>query len=371
MFSKSTALIISAVTSLVVAAPEILEMSRGAESIARGNTGVAFSNEPNSVLQNPANGAFYGARSGLNVWGSLSTIHDLYIPGFFSDDKLYTASVGGYLEKGSLGFSVSGQFVKFKYPMIEYNNDGTQKSEKSNSFDQTFVTSTSLQFKNVVGIGASIKPVKIHASDDEIGKSFVFDLGLRGQYRKEFSEKFYINPSVGIALQNIGKDSVTGETIRAYPLAAKTVDGGISFECGMPNAFWITGEEDIAKLLVKNEADTEESPTFRTGIQIGLSPLLQLNFGNEKYDIAYTRDNVVVHNKISESHKGFTVGYRNVPFMKFLNQMSKSKEFSTDRRNFEILYSLGVVKHETSGFGEYKTYTHQISAGIELGTKKK
>ncbi len=113
-----------------------------------------------------------------------------------------------------------------------------------------------------------------------------------------------------------------------------------------------------------------QKPDFNTGIQLGLTPLFQFNFGFENLELRSLEMDTISNTWIvtdsmrnTESHWGFTAGYRNVQFLKFLNQMSSSREFSTDRRNFEVLYSLGVMNYDRWD-QQFKKYTHQIS-GVE------
>jgi len=247
VYSKSIGILISAVT--LSFGTDILDLPKEAESIALGNSGVAFSNQPSSVSLNPASGAFYGARSGLNAWGSLSTGKPYYNPEIFPDWRLNIGNMGVYFKDTNWGVSLSEQFEKFKYPFEQFNNDGTRNPEKTNSYDFVSLTTASIQWKEMIGFGASIKTAKFHVYDDEVGRTLLFDLGIRGQFKKSFSEKFYLSPGAGIAFQNLGKDSISGAEYSTTPVYAKQIVGGLSFECGMPDAFWVMVEEDISKPL--------------------------------------------------------------------------------------------------------------------------
>ncbi len=185
---------------------------------------------------------------------------------------------------------------------------------------------------------------------------FALDLGLRSQYCFDISDYFYITPGLGVSLQNMGPDSIYYTDEQSGTPFPKTLRTGVSIETGVPDALWVAALFDITKQLYK---DHYEEPIYSRGLQVGITPLIQLNCG------------VLLDNYGSrhEFHKGFTAGYRHEQFLRFLKLMGVRTDLPEPERNFHILYSFSDIETRDDNHVRDNQRAHQFSLGFSFGNK--
>lgn len=334
-----------------------LKFPYGTEGNALGSSGVAFSNEPGSVFYNPANAALYGQRANVNFWESHS-IEPLLPSLDFNDIFLKANEFGVFVPNllGDFGLAMMYSSSNLEFGEVaSYNEDGTLNGY-SDGWEKVQNITVSPVWKEYVSLGFAIKPFHSKLSEDSQVKGVVLDVGLRGQYPKTFDKYFYIVPGIGFTLQNFGQESVkyssAPDTAAAAPLPKTLLVGG-SFELGVPNVVWLTVMQDQTLLLVNTKSGKYDRPMFNRGVQLGLTPLCQLNFGKLIDD----------EGDRYEDHFGVTLGYRHAQFMKFLNLVTSSNKFDSEKFNFHVVYS----KSKIAAWGDNLIREDQISRQLTAG----
>ncbi len=354
--------IITIITCSVYAKPrlrftsvEALRTRYGTEGIALGECGTAFSSELSSVFYNPANATFYASRNSVNFAYSLGYEKILPTPYHINDihNKNFTASFFLPDLLGDFSFSVLYALNHETSDTIE--NDPTGKLDALYAIpnkERVSNLSISSSWRDIISVGISFKPFysKFNDTGDET-RGIAWDFGLRGQYRFEMGNRAYILPGFGLALNNIGDSATYTNFVSGDPIP-KTFRSGFSLEGGITDVVWLASMVDTRKLIADS---TDQWALPSIGFQLGITPLLQLNYGM-LFDDIHHRDAI---------HWGITTGYRHQQFNSFLDFITKRKKKEISR-NFQILYSISMIHVTDFTPTDDLQHSHQLSVAFSL-----
>lgn len=363
-----------------------------AETSALGECGVAFSSQLGSSLLNPANGVLYGNEQDVSISVSSGI-------GYLNEDTIDNSAINGMI----------GYFPTFNHPNIrmgvvitndnhnlQYDDvimvDGLYEEPTAignthiNHEAHTSTASVSLAWNEYLSLGLGVQILSTKSdvemfikptfssllegitSIQEIEKISEpsLDLGLRAQYPFYFSNSFFIKPALGFSALRLGNDSinVSSSAVASSDLyywdttinLSSRVLFGTSLSMGVENRFWGTFLFDSHREVLKKDIVTHS-----IGLQMGLTPAMQLNGG-------YLTDSDSLR---KELHIGATVGYRSQQMKQYLRSKGRDLRSSSKLHNLQVLYSFSLINDLNDDDVERGGQQfHQLSFAVALKGKK-
>lgn len=356
-----------------------------AENSGLGETGVAFSSTLGSTLLNPANGVLYSNEQdiSLSITSGVGRYNDSTngnngvnsLIGYFPTFVNPNIRMGIVLSNKGHILSIDEDFK-----VTDIINEYTIGKHDVDHKTRTSSASVSLAWKEYLSLGLGIRFLEINSKwETQIDSSFSFllktnhihfteeakalllDMGLRLQYPLYFENSFFIRPSIGFSALSLGKDSI--QTTLKAPESSESMNElpssllfGSSLTLGVENSVWGTF------LFDSHREKLEKDIVSRSiGLQIGLTPLLQLNGG-------YLNDTDSLRREL---HLGATIGYRSLQMKKFLESKGKKVPNTSNLHNIQMLYSFSTIKNlnEDNLLREGQHF-HQISCAVAFNKRK-